>query len=168
MERSRGLIVQFVNITIFVRVPGKNTQRFLVGTNLNQLSSNMLEENTKNPERVWLIMTGFSCNNNCVMCSTKPKAKFNPDRSTKDILKDLRKGKNQGYKRVEFTGGEPTIRTDILRLIKKAKDLDYNKIFHSMEKPAFIFDGRNILNHQTLYKIGFNVYPIAKPALTHF
>ena len=48
------------------------------------------------------------------------------------------------------------------------KDLDYNKIYNSMEKPAFIFDGRNILNHSDLYEIGFNVYPIGKPALTHF
>jgi UDPglucose 6-dehydrogenase len=48
------------------------------------------------------------------------------------------------------------------------KDLDYNRIFNSMRKPAFIFDGRNILHHQKLFKIGFNVYPIGKPKLTHF
>jgi UDPglucose 6-dehydrogenase len=48
------------------------------------------------------------------------------------------------------------------------KDLDYKKIFRSMRKPAFIFDGRNILDHQDLFKIGFNVYPIGKPKLTHF
>jgi UDPglucose 6-dehydrogenase len=47
-------------------------------------------------------------------------------------------------------------------------DLDYKKIFASMRKPAFVFDGRNILDHQKLYKIGFNVYPIGKPKLTHF
>ncbi|MGE4300449.1 MAG: nucleotide sugar dehydrogenase [Victivallaceae bacterium] len=46
--------------------------------------------------------------------------------------------------------------------------LDYRKIYDSMEKPAFIFDGRNILNHKELYEIGFNVYPIGKKALTHF
>jgi UDPglucose 6-dehydrogenase len=46
--------------------------------------------------------------------------------------------------------------------------LDYRKLFASMEKPAFIFDGRNILDHQKLFDIGFNVYPIGKPALSHF
>ena len=51
---------------------------------------------------------------------------------------------------------------------KLYKELDYNKIWHSMVKPAFIFDGRNILDHHTLFKLGFNVYPIGKPALTHF
>ena len=47
------------------------------------------------------------------------------------------------------------------------KELDYQKIFDKMEKPAFIFDGRNLLDHQALYEIGFNVYPIGKPALNH-
>ena len=45
---------------------------------------------------------------------------------------------------------------------------DYGKIFTLMEKPAFIFDGRNILDHKHLYSIGFNVFPLGKPALTHF
>jgi UDPglucose 6-dehydrogenase len=48
------------------------------------------------------------------------------------------------------------------------KKLDYKKIFESMRKPAFIFDGRNILDHQNLFKTGYNVYPIGKPKLTHF
>lgn len=48
------------------------------------------------------------------------------------------------------------------------KNLDYARIFEKMKKPAFVFDGRNILNHQMLFKIGFNVYPIGKPILTHF
>jgi len=46
--------------------------------------------------------------------------------------------------------------------------LDFEKIYNSMVKPAFIFDGRNILNHKKLYEIGFNVFPIGKPPLTHF
>ena len=48
------------------------------------------------------------------------------------------------------------------------KDLNYEKIYNSMIKPAFFFDGRNIVDHQRLFEIGFNVFPIGKPALTHF
>jgi len=48
------------------------------------------------------------------------------------------------------------------------KNLDFEKIYQSMVKPAFIFDGRNILNHKRLFDIGFNVFPIGKPPLTHF
>ncbi|HET6595317.1 MAG TPA: UDP-glucose 6-dehydrogenase [Anaerolineales bacterium] len=44
--------------------------------------------------------------------------------------------------------------------------LDYEKIYQSMTKPAFVFDGRNLLDHQKLYELGFNVYAIGKPALT--
>jgi len=46
--------------------------------------------------------------------------------------------------------------------------LDYEKIFRSMIKPAFIFDGRNILDHNKLYEIGFNVYAVGKPPRMQF
>jgi len=48
------------------------------------------------------------------------------------------------------------------------RELDYKRIYKSMRKPAFIFDGRNILDHSALHTIGFNVYPLGSPALTHF
>lgn len=48
------------------------------------------------------------------------------------------------------------------------RELDFNRIYENMEKPAFIFDGRNLLDHQTLFEIGFNVYPIGQKPLTHF
>jgi UDPglucose 6-dehydrogenase len=47
-------------------------------------------------------------------------------------------------------------------------ELDYEAIYASMIKPAFIFDGRNILDHHKLFDIGFNVYSIGRPPLTHF
>ncbi len=45
--------------------------------------------------------------------------------------------------------------------------LDYERIFKQMTKPAFIFDGRNILDHARLHAIGFNVYPIGSEGLSH-
>jgi UDPglucose 6-dehydrogenase len=47
-------------------------------------------------------------------------------------------------------------------------ELDYQAIYEAMIQPAFIFDGRNILDHKKLHKIGFNVYAIGKPPRTHF
>ena len=47
-------------------------------------------------------------------------------------------------------------------------DLDYEKIYKAMSKPAFIFDGRNILDREKLFNIGFNIFSVGKPALTHF
>lgn len=43
------------------------------------------------------------------------------------------------------------------------KTLDYQKIFDNMRKPAYIFDGRNILDVEKLREIGFIVYSIGKP-----
>jgi UDPglucose 6-dehydrogenase len=43
------------------------------------------------------------------------------------------------------------------------RDLDYQRIYDSMVKPAFIFDGRNMLDPARLRKIGFIVYGIGKP-----
>lgn len=41
--------------------------------------------------------------------------------------------------------------------------LDYSEVFETMTKPSFVFDGRNILDHAALRKIGFVVYAIGKP-----
>ena len=43
------------------------------------------------------------------------------------------------------------------------KTLDYAHIYSVMSKPAFIFDGRNVLPHAKLREIGFEVYAIGKP-----
>eukprot|EP00048_Salpingoeca_helianthica_P014090 m.215329 g.215329 ORF g.215329 m.215329 type:complete len:465 (+) comp15589_c6_seq1:328-1722(+) len=42
------------------------------------------------------------------------------------------------------------------------KAIDYQRIYDSMLKPAFIFDGRLILDHQALKAIGFRVEAIGK------
>jgi UDPglucose 6-dehydrogenase len=47
-------------------------------------------------------------------------------------------------------------------------ELDYERIFESMAQPAFVFDGRNILDHRALYNIGFNVFAVGKPPKIHF
>lgn len=41
--------------------------------------------------------------------------------------------------------------------------LDFQRVYDSMAKPAFVFDGRNILPHAKLREIGFEVYAIGQP-----
>lgn len=43
------------------------------------------------------------------------------------------------------------------------KRLDFAAIYDSMVKPAWIFDGRSLLDHAKLRQIGFKVYSIGKP-----
>jgi len=47
------------------------------------------------------------------------------------------------------------------------RGLDYRRIYDSMTQPACVFDGRNVLDHDALFRIGFNVYAIGKPPRTH-
>lgn len=43
------------------------------------------------------------------------------------------------------------------------KTLDFERIFANMQKPAFVFDGRNVVDAEKLREIGFIVYSIGKP-----
>lgn len=45
------------------------------------------------------------------------------------------------------------------------KDYDWKKIYDGMKKPAFVFDGRHLLNEAELTEIGFKVYTIGKEAV---
>ena len=39
---------------------------------------------------------------------------------------------------------------------------DWKKIFSNIKKPAYIFDGRNILNSELIKKLGFNYSGIGR------
>lgn len=42
------------------------------------------------------------------------------------------------------------------------KNLDYKRLYETMQKPAFLFDGRNLLNLQQIRSLGFEAYGIGK------
>ncbi|XP_016102754.1 UDP-glucose 6-dehydrogenase-like isoform X1 [Sinocyclocheilus grahami] len=48
------------------------------------------------------------------------------------------------------------------------KELNYEKIYHKMLKPAFIFDGRRVLDHlhPQLQNLGFHIETIGKKVTT--
>jgi UDPglucose 6-dehydrogenase len=46
--------------------------------------------------------------------------------------------------------------------------LDYAVIYARMTKPAFVFDGRGIVDAQALHKMGYNVTQIGTAPLSHF
>lgn len=45
---------------------------------------------------------------------------------------------------------------------RQYRDLDWQRIFAGMERPSFIFDGRNLLDRAHLSGIGFQVYSVGK------
>ncbi len=42
------------------------------------------------------------------------------------------------------------------------KEVDFEAVYRSMKKPAFLFDGRNLMDREKLSKIGFEVYATGK------
>jgi UDPglucose 6-dehydrogenase len=91
-----------------------------------------------------------------------PKALDNARQDLKDI--------KEGVEFIEdpYKAAEGTHAIALLTEWDLYRRLDYKRIFNSMTKPAFIFDGRNILNHRELFEIGFNVFAIGKAPLKHF
>jgi len=90
-------------------------------------------------------------------------------KALKNAKKDLKEAKGDiSYVEDPYQAAKGCHAIAILTEWALYTELDYRKIYDSMEKPAFLFDGRNIASHQKLYEIGFNVYPIGKPALKHF
>jgi len=74
-----------------------------------------------------VLITGYKCNNNCRFCYDANKRSI-PNRTTKALLKDLTIGIKYNCDYVDILGGEPTIRKDIFLLIKKAKEMGYERI----------------------------------------
>ncbi|HQM46783.1 MAG TPA: nucleotide sugar dehydrogenase [Smithellaceae bacterium] len=93
---------------------------------------------------------------------TDPKALKN---AADDLKRD--KGKIQ-YREDPYEAAAGCHALVILTDWNVYKTLDYQRIYTSMVKPAFIFDGRNIVDLQKCFEIGFNVFPVGKPAWTHF
>jgi len=97
-----------------------------------------------------------------IVSITDPKALNNARIDLKGI------DRNVLYEPDPYKAAEEASAVAIMTEWEEFKILDYERIYQSMKKPAFIFDGRNLLNHKQLYEIGFNVYPIGKTPLTHF
>ena len=77
-------------------------------------------------------------------------------------------------------GGEIAIEPDPYRAAEGAhaivllthwqefRELDYQRIYEHMERPASFFDGRNWIDAKLLYELGFNVYRVGRAPLVHY
>lgn len=72
------------------------------------------------------LKTGFECNNNCRFCVQAHKKSYG-NRSTSELMAELKEGRKE-CDSVVFTGGEITIRRDLLKLIAYAKSIGYKQI----------------------------------------
>jgi UDPglucose 6-dehydrogenase len=92
---------------------------------------------------------------------TDPKAIENAKIEMPDLLEQIT------FEEDPYAAAEGAHAIALLTEWKQYKELDYQRIYDSMAKPAFIFDGRNMLDHNALFEIGFEVYSIGKSLKTH-
>lgn len=73
------------------------------------------------------IKLGFKCNNNCLCCPAAHMKQLG-DQPFSKIKEELIEGIERGAKEVVLTGGEPTIRKDILKIVALCNDLGFEFI----------------------------------------
>lgn len=74
------------------------------------------------------IKVGFTCNNHCKFCVQGNRCDIFSDKTTAEIKYILQDCYFEGIESVVFTGGEPTIREDIVELVKFARSLGFKVI----------------------------------------
>lgn len=72
------------------------------------------------------IRLGYLCNNNCRFCCVAEQRMTNIP--TAQVKQDLELARKNGAEKIVFTGGEPTIRKDILNLVAYAKKIGFSDI----------------------------------------
>ena len=77
------------------------------------------------------IKVGYTCNNHCIHCviaDQRDKAqrqRGNIDRKTTEFLREMADAYRRGSTDVVITGGEPTIRKDLHRLMEGAREIGF-------------------------------------------
>ena len=73
------------------------------------------------------IIVGYDCNLHCDYCTITPLMRRRA-LSGAEIAKAVTQGRADGYARVSFTGGEPTIRPDLVPMIRHARATGFRDI----------------------------------------
>ncbi len=73
------------------------------------------------------LKIGFQCNNHCRFCVQGNKREICPNKSDEEIRAILKKVV-KNHQKVVFTGGEPTVRKELIGWVKYAKELGYKII----------------------------------------
>lgn len=73
------------------------------------------------------ILLNYNCNASCMFCSQGSFDK-SLNASFEHIVREIYQAKKSGYKRLGLSGGEPTIRSDLVKIIKFAKKIGFDFI----------------------------------------
>jgi UDPglucose 6-dehydrogenase len=92
-----------------------------------------------------------------------PKVEYNQVISDLNYLETRASSKNENYVKSfsnPYEACKDSHAIAILTEWDEFKDYDWNKIYDNMLKPAFVFDGRNLLDKEKLTSIGFHYQAI--------
>ena len=67
------------------------------------------------------------CNFSCIYCNPHKLREQKPELTTTQAISILESAYIAGIRKIHWTGGEPTIRLDLLKLMKKAKELRFTE-----------------------------------------
>lgn len=87
------------------------------------------------------MILGYDCNLACDYCTITPAMRSRA-LAPAAVVEALRDGRLRDYDRVAFTGGEPTIRSDLLSLIKVSVRLGYSDI--KVQSNGLLFGEGNV------------------------
>lgn len=87
------------------------------------------------------VILGYDCNVACDYCTITPAMRTRSLASA-PLLAAMRRGRALEYDRIAFTGGEPTLRRDLVGLIKAARSLGYVDI--KLQSNGLLFTASNV------------------------
>lgn len=73
------------------------------------------------------VILGYDCNLACDYCTITPAMRARA-LSTERVVAAMRLGRERAYDRVAFTGGEPTIRGDLIGLVRASRKLGFTDV----------------------------------------
>lgn len=85
-----------------------------------------------------VIILGYQCNNNCQFCLDANKRNL-VNKTTGQIIQEMVQVRRKGFTYLELIGGEPTIRPDIVELIKFARQLKFENIMMATNGRLFAY-----------------------------
>ncbi len=86
------------------------------------------------------IVTGFTCNNNCMFCSVGDKLRTY-DKTTEEVMLDIDRACGENPSEINLTGGEPTMRKDFFRLLSHARERGIPQIRVTTNGRLFSYSG---------------------------
>ncbi|MBU2529552.1 MAG: radical SAM protein, partial [Elusimicrobia bacterium] len=90
----------------------------------NKTNNDMKNESLN---KCYEIILNYNCNAKCLFCSQGSFDK-SLNASFSDIAKNIYSAYKKGYRRLGFTGGEPLLRPDIIKIISLAKSIGFSFI----------------------------------------